>query len=82
MRQYKPKAVKLIKSSLLCVALASVSIKLADAAEGSSSLEIKDESKGTAIFFEWLDDRFVVATDSLETHHNKPTTFDDCKIVV
>ena len=31
-----------------------------------SSTSIKDESKGTAIFFEWLDDRFVVATDSLE----------------
>lgn len=40
-----------------------------------------DYSRGTAIFFEWLDDRFVAATDSLETHSNRPPTFDDCKIV-
>jgi hypothetical protein len=41
----------------------------------------RDESRGSAIFFVWLDDRFVVATDSLETHSDKPPTFDDCKIV-
>lgn len=46
----------------------------------SSSLE--NESKGTVIFFKWLDDRFVLATDSIETHAHPPPTFDDCKIVV
>lgn len=43
---------------------------------------VRTGHRGTAIFFEWLDDRFVVATDSLETHSDKRVTFDDCKIVV
>jgi len=47
----------------------------------AASAPIDGGSRGTAIFFEWLDDRFVVATDSIELHDRNPPTFDDCKIV-
>ena len=44
---------------------------------------IKNESRGTAIFFEWLDDRFVVATDSIGINDpTKPVDYDNCKIVL
>jgi hypothetical protein len=48
----------------------------------AASSSLQKESKGTVIFFEWLPDRFVLATDSIETHAHPPPTFDDCKIVV
>jgi hypothetical protein len=51
--------------------------------QASSSPSIKNESRGTAIFFEWLDDRFAVATDSIGVNDSgKPVDFDNCKIVV
>jgi hypothetical protein len=47
----------------------------------AASSSLQTESKGTVIFFEWLHDRFVLATDSIETHAHPPPTFDDCKII-
>jgi hypothetical protein len=70
---------KLIKQLLLFWAILLVTAQ--SSTKAVARVPPRDESRGTAIFFVWLDDRFVVATDSLETHSNEPPTFDDCKIV-
>jgi hypothetical protein len=50
--------------------------------QASAAPFIKNESRGTAIFFEWLDDRFIVATDSIGVNDpDKPVDYTNCKIV-
>jgi hypothetical protein len=48
-----------------------------------SQVIVRNESHGTAIFYNWLDDRFIVATDSLSINdETKKITLNDCKIKV
>jgi hypothetical protein len=72
--------VNLIKTLLLYFVLVSLVIKPGHAIE--DSITMKDESRGTTIFFEWLDDRFILATDSFQTNgkNGRPDN-NDCKIV-
>lgn len=52
---------------------------------GAQGPTMKRESKGTAIFFVWLADRLVVATDSMGINRDDPANpidYNDCKIVV
>jgi hypothetical protein len=47
------------------------------------SVAYRNDAQGTAIFYDWLDDRFIVATDSLSVNFNtRKVIYNDCKIVV
>jgi hypothetical protein len=61
---------------LLCISLTRCSN------HGGNASVLREVSRGTAIFFIWLDDRFVVATDSMAAVNNgkSPPDYNDCKI--
>src|ERR1700722_1971836 len=61
---------------LLCISLTRCSN------HGGNASVLREVSRGTAIFFIWLDDRFVVATDSMAAVNNgkSPPDYNDSKI--